>query len=314
MIMTAPLLDRLTALADPIRCRLLLAVEREELAVNELRAVLQLPQSTVSRHLRVLLDEGWVKSRADKTTNWYRMATRDLDIGSRRLWQVVREQVAETPGAQRDAARVKSVLAGRRIRTQEFFATDAGRWDRVRAELFGAGTERLALGGLLDPGWTVGDLGSGTGPLAALLAPLTTRVIAVDESPAMLAAARERTRHFPNVECRQGALEALPIDDETLDLAMIVLVLHHLPEPARAVEEASRALRPAGRLVLVDMMPHERSEYRDEMGHQWLGFDQETVLAWCRAAGLGRVWYRPLPPQPETKGPLLFVAAAEKLH
>jgi len=312
--MTAPLLDRLTALADPIRCRLLLAVEREELAVNELRAVLQLPQSTVSRHLRVLLDEGWVKSRADKTTNWYRMATRDLDIGSRRLWQVVREQVAETPGAQRDAARVKSVLAGRRIRTQEFFATDAGRWDRVRAELFGAGTERLALGGLLDPGWTVGDLGSGTGPLAALLAPLTTRVIAVDESPAMLAAARERTRHFPNVECRQGALEALPIDDETLDLAMIVLVLHHLPEPARAVEEASRALRPAGRLVLVDMMPHERSEYRDEMGHQWLGFDQETVLAWCRAAGLGRVWYRPLPPQPETKGPLLFVAAAEKLH
>jgi ArsR family transcriptional regulator len=147
-----------------------------------------------------------------------------------------------------------------------------------------------------------------------MLAPLVNRVIAVDESPVMLAAGRERTRHFANVEWRHGALESLPIDDETIDLAMIVLVLHHLPDPARAVEEASRVLRPSGRLIVVDMMPHERTEYRDEMGHQWLGFDQESVLGWCQTAGLERPWYRSLPPQSETKGPLLFVAAAEKPH
>jgi len=310
--MPAALFDRLAALADPIRCRLLLALERQELTVNELKAALQLPQSTVSRHLKVLADDGWLAVRENGTSNWYRMAGRDLDPGARRLWQAVRDQVGATAPARRDGERIRGVVAARHARSQEFFATTAGQWDRVRADLFGTGLEWMALGGLLDPEAVVGDLGTGTGPLAAALAPLVGRVIAVDESAAMIKAARERLRGAPNVELRAGALEALPIDSGSLDLAFIVLVLHHLADPARAVDEAARALKPGGRLVMLDMMIHERSEYRELMGHQWLGFEQDTVARWCRDARLERFAYRPLPSQENAKGPLLFVASAER--
>ncbi len=311
--MIAPaVFDRLATLADPIRARLLLALERQELAVNELRAVLQLPQSTVSRHLKVLGEEGWVESRASGTTNWYRMAARDLDPAARRLWQVVREQCADTPAARRDIERVKSVMAARQSRSQEFFTTTAGHWDRVRTEMFGPGIEWLALAGFLEPDWVVADLGTGTGQTAAALAPLVGRVIAVDESAPMLAAAAHRLRGVENVDLRQGTLESLPIEAASVDLVLAVLVLHYLPEPARAIEEASRVLKPHGRLVVVDMRPHERAEYRETMGHQWLGFEAEAIAGWCREAGLIRPSYRALLPQPNVKGPLLFLAAASK--
>jgi ArsR family transcriptional regulator len=310
--MTTVLFDRLAALADPIRCRLLLALERQELTVNELKAALQLPQSTVSRHLRVLADDGWVVVREDGTSNWYRMPVRDLDPGARRLWQAVRDQASGTAAAKRDAERIRGVVAARHSRSQEFFATAAGQWDRVRTDLFGRGLEWLALGGLLDADLVVGDLGTGTGALAAALAPLVSRVIAVDESAGMIKAARERLRGAPNVELRVGTIEALPLDSELLDLAFIVLVLHHVGDPARAVEEVARVLKPGGRVVMVDMVTHERAEYRQLMGHQWLGFDRDVVARWCGDAGLIRFSYRPLPPQPDAKGPLLFVAAAER--
>lgn len=311
---TTALFDRLVALSDPIRCRLLLVLERQELAVNDLTAALQLPQSTVSRHLKVLADEGWVTSRANGTSNWYRMTGRDLDPGARRLWLVVKDQFGGTPAAVRDAERIKSVLAERHGRSQAFFATSAGQWDRLRGELFGVGIEWLALSGLLGSDWVVGDLGAGTGQLSANLAPMVGQVIAVDESPAMLKTLAARVRDLSNVVVRHGTLESLPIESESLDLAMIVLVLHHLAEPARAIEEAGRVVKPGGRIIIADMMPHERTEYLESMGHQWLGFDRPAVAGWCQTAGLTGLRYRPLPPQPNTKGPLLFVASAEKPH
>ena len=311
---TSAVFDRLVALSDPIRCRLLLALEGQELAVNELKAALQLPQSTISRHLKVLADEGWILSRANGPSNWYRMAGRDLDPGARRLWLVVREQFGGTPAAVRDAERIKGVLSDRHDRSQKFFATSAGQWDKLRAELFGTGIEWLALSGLLGSHWVVGDLGAGTGQLSANLAPMVARVIAVDESDAMLKTLATRVQHLSNVDVRRGSLESLPIESDSLDLAMIVLVLHHLAEPARAIEEAGRVVKPGGRVIIADMMPHERTEYLESMGHQWLGFDRQAVAGWCQSTGFGGLSYRPLPPQPNTKGPLLFVASAEKHH
>src|SRR5262245_28455150 len=201
---TASLYDRLAALADPIRSRILLAVERQELTVSELRSALQLPQSTVSRHLKVLADEGWITGRATGPSNWYRMAVRELDPSARRLWLAVREQVAETTAARRDFERVRSLVAARRTRSQQFFATSAGQWDRLRAELFGSGLEWMALAGLLDPEAVVADLGCGTGQLSAAVAPLVARVVAVDESPAMLKAAEHRLEDRPHAEVRAG--------------------------------------------------------------------------------------------------------------
>lgn len=311
---TESLFSRLNALSDPTRCRLLLLVEGQELAVNELCQAVQLPQSTVSRHLRVLSDEGWISSRAIGTSNWYRLTVGHLDPEAGRLWSVVRDQFAESPAARRDAERIRTVLAGRHSRSQEFFATTAGDWDRLRVELFGAATEWMALAGLLEPGWTVGDLGAGTGEVTAGLAPFVARVVAVDESPAMLAAARQRLAGHRNVELRLGAVETLPVDAGTLDLALMILVLHHLAEPTLALREASRSLKAGGRLIVVDMQPHERGDYRETMGHQWLGFDHADMDRRLVEAGLEHITYHGLPPQPAARGPLLFVASARKPH
>jgi ubiquinone/menaquinone biosynthesis C-methylase UbiE/DNA-binding transcriptional ArsR family regulator len=304
--------DRLQALADATRTRLLHVLERQELTVGDLCDVLQLPQSTVSRHLKVLGEDGWVVSRADGTSNWYRMAVPDLEPGARKLWQAVRDQVAAAPAAARDLERLRGVLARRRAQSDEFFATAAGQWDRMRAELFGARVELLPLLGLLETAWTVGDLGCGTGQLVQAVAPFAGRVIGVDGSAAMLRGAKARLADLPNVELRRGDLESLPLDDGALDLALIVLVLPYVADPARVIAEAARTLRPGGRLLLTDMLPHDRAEYRQTMGHLWQGFAQDQVLGWLAAAGLAEGRYGPVPLDPSARGPMLFLATGRR--
>ena len=302
--------NRLNALADATRGRLLLLLERNELTVTELCQALQLPQSTVSRHLRILADGGWVASRADGASRLYRLAMADLEAPAKRLWQVVREQLAVLPAALRDGERLRMVLAERRTRSEEFFASAAVQWDKLRAELFGGRTELVPLLGLLDPGWTIGDLGCGTGHLSLAVAPMVERVIAVDASAAMIRAGRARLAGFDSVEVRKGELEALPIEDGTLDVAFLVLVLPYVAEPGRVIAEAARALRPGGRLLIVDLMPHDRDEYRQTMGHQWQGFTESQMQDWLGDAGLARIRYRAAAPDPAATGPMLFVASA----
>jgi len=306
------IVNRLQALADITRDRLLAILERHELTVTELCKALQQPQSTISRHLKVLADDGWVVSRAEGASRLYRMPVTDLDASARRLWQVVREQVVATPAAMRDAERLRRVLTSRRTRSEEFFASAAGQWDRLRVELFGGRTELLPLLGLLEPGWTVGDLGCGTGSLAQALAPFVERVVAVDASAAMLQAAQARVGSGSNVELRHGDLEHLPIDDGSLEAAFLVLVLPYVAEPGRVIREAARALRARGRLLVTDLMPHEHDEYRQTMGHQWQGFEAGRIMSWLSEAGFTEVRCGPVPLEPGAKGPMLFTAVGVK--
>jgi len=305
------LFDRMTAVADGTRSRVLMVLERHEMTVNELRAVLQLPQSTVSRHLKVLADHGWVVSRAEGTSRLYRMVEK-LDASGRRLWQLVREQISATAAAAQDARRVESVLARRRSRSQRFFSSSAGKWDRLRAELFGKRADIVGLLSLLDNQWTVADLGCGTGQVTELIAPFVGRVIAIDDSAAMLTAARRRLSPLENVEIRSGALESVPLDDGSVDVALVFLALHYVAEPEKAIAEAARVLRRAGRLVVVDIMPHDREELIHEMGHVWRGFSEDHISGLFASAGLVGVRYRPLPADASARGPTLFAAVARR--
>jgi SAM-dependent methyltransferase len=302
---------RLGSLADPTRTRLLLLLARHELSVGELCGAVQLPQSTVSRHLKVLSDEGWLTTRAEGPSRFYRLAAR-LDTSARRLWQVVRDDLAARPESAQDEARAQQALQARRTRSQEFFSTAAGQWDAVRAELFGARGGLAGLLALLGDDVVIGDLGCGTGAVTSELAVYAGRVIAVDESKAMLAAARRRLQPLDNVELRAGALEALPVENDELDAALISLVLHYVPEPARALAEAHRALKPGGRLVVVDMMQHGRAEYREQYGHVWQGFSESQVRGWLEEAGFTGVRWHALAPDPSAKGPVLFAASAKR--
>src|SRR5688500_3532788 len=149
----------MAALADPIRCRILLPLERHELTVNEICSVLQLPQSTVSRHLKTLADDGWVMSRRDGTSRFYGMAMQELDPGAQRLWPLIREEITGTNGVEQDERRLKSGLAKRRSKSDEFSASASGQWDHLRADLFGDRFHIQDVHALLDPTLTIHDLG-----------------------------------------------------------------------------------------------------------------------------------------------------------
>lgn len=304
------ILDHAAQLAEPIRCRLLQLLDRHELMVGELCSVLQLPQSTVSRHLKVLGDGGWIVARRDGTSNLYRRDHR-LNGAASELWGLIRGEMSNTADSRQDRRRLEAVLRERRARSKEFFAS-SDQWDSMRDDLFGAGFDLLALLGLLDSDWCVGDLGCGTGRLSAALAPFVAEVIAVDASAAMLDAARVRLDGFDSVRVREGELEDLPIENARLHAATLVLTLHHLAEPKAALAEALRVLRPGGRLLVVDMLPHGHEDYRTTMGHVWLGFPTEQMTTMLRDTGFGTVRVTPLPADPQAKGPGLFAATCRK--
>jgi ArsR family transcriptional regulator len=308
--MATSLLPQLDLFADPIRARLLILLEPRELSVGDLGDILQIPQPTVSRHLKALCESGWLTSRAEGTTRFYR-AERPAQPASAQLWELVRQDIAATADARRDAERGRHVIA-RREAGSTFFDGSAGEWDAIRAELFGGRVELLPLLGLLDPDAVVGDLGTGTGQLALTLAPFVARVIAVDGSPAMLDVARARLRGATNVELREGQLESLPIDDASLHLAVLSLVLTYAADPGQVIAEAARTLRPGGRLLLVDLDRHDQVELRQRFGQRWPGFAADDFRSWLSAAGLVSPRVLPLPPAPDARGPLLLAASAVK--
>ena len=171
--MNPAVVDQLSVLSDATRVRMLSVLEGRELTVSELCDVIQLPQSTVSRHLKTLLDGDWVNSRRDGTRRLYTLPLDDVDTSAKRLWQVVREQVTTSAAANDDDRRLKQILARRKTQSEAFFSSAAGQWDRLREDLFGATSHLRALAGLLDCDLVVGDLGCGTGQVSQWLAPFS---------------------------------------------------------------------------------------------------------------------------------------------
>jgi ubiquinone/menaquinone biosynthesis C-methylase UbiE len=305
-----PLLGELGLLADPTRGRMLACLDGVEMTVVELCESLALPQSTVSRHLKQLADARWVDARRDGTSRRYALTIDRLDEPSRRLWELVSESLAESVAVRLDLRRREQVLARRERDTREFFSDVADEWDRLRGELFGATTDLQLLPALLDPDVAVGDLGCGSGRLAATIAPYARSVVAVDASPEMLDVARSRLSRFDNVQVVEGQIEDLPLESSSLDLALVVHLLHHVADPSAALAEVARVLRPGGRLVIADVLPHPYEEYRRTMGHVWLGFGRQAIEAEFAQAGLARERWHEAGVEPGARGPAMFVATA----
>lgn len=306
--------DLLGDLADPVRVRLLRLLTREELAVGEIAKVVQMPQSTVSRHLKVLADGGWLSKRTEGTASLFVARPAELAPPLRELWETVEQHLQTSAEHREDDRRLPAVLAERRLDSQTYFGRLAGAWDEVRTNLFGTNFTPFALLGLVRPDWVVADLGCGTGNVSECLGPFVERVIAVDSSLPMLDAARKRLSGRANIEFRAANLEALPLSDGSVDAAVCVLVLHHLDDPLAAVGEMSRVLRPdkGGVALVVDMLSHTREEFVRSMGHRHLGFSRERMTEMFESAGLGTPRIVELPSDPGGKGPGLFVAVGAK--
>lgn len=289
-------------------------LEAEELSVGEVAKVVQLPQSTVSRQLKVLAEAGWLARRAAGPATLYKLVLDDLDTAARGVWLAARPGVDASWPAEEDHRRLASVLLERRLDSQAFFGRVAGEWDEMRTRLFGSSFTARALLGLLPSGWSVADVGCGTGNAAELLAPVVERVVAIDRSEPMLDAARRRLASARNVEFAAGSLERLPLPDRSVDAAVCVLVLHHVEEPSAALAEMRRVLRTdrgGGVALVVDMVEHRREEYRQTMGHRHLGFSASRMREMMWSAGFGgEVRVADLPGDPDGRGPGLFVATA----
>jgi ArsR family transcriptional regulator len=306
------LLAWMDCLADPMRLRLLRILERHELGVADLCDVLQAPQSTVSRHLKLLLDQGWVQSRRQGTNHLYEMILDELVPAARKLWLLAREQMETWATLAQDELRLQRRLAQRENDSQSFFAGAAGEWDRIRNDLYGARFDLHAVLPLLPKTHVVADLGCGAGELAANLAKHVKTVIGVDNSAEMLKAAKRRANGLTNLDLRKGDLAALPLADAEADAALMILALTYVPDPAAALAEMARVLKPGGRAVVVDLLRHDRDDFRRQLGQRWPGFEPADLRRMLDAAGLKDVTVTPLPPDANAKGPALFVATATK--
>jgi SAM-dependent methyltransferase len=312
MVKTASQPDALLAwmdcLADPMRLRLLRILERHELGVADLCDILQTPQSTVSRHLKVLLDQRWVQNRRQGTNHLYEMILDELQPAARKLWLLAREQMESWATLSQDELRLQRRLTQRENDSQTFFAGAAGEWDRIRNDLYGCRFDLYAVLPLMPPDATIADLGCGAGELASQLAPHVKAVIGVDNSAEMLKTAKKRANGTPNLDLRRGELSALPLTDGEVDAAFMILSLSYVPEPQVALNEMARILKPGGRAIVVDLLRHDREDFRRQLGQKWPGFDPADAKQTLTAAGLHNPSVTAIPPDRNAKGPALFVA------
>lgn len=296
---TATLPDLFRTLGDPTRLRLLAALGEAsqsagELSVGDLSQVLGLAQSGVSRHLAQLKATGLVEDRREGTSTLFRVPPAPSDEHASAVWPVVREWLKDLPDAEVDRSRLHEVLRSRRA--SDYFREMAPHWDSLRQAQYGEELRHLALLELIPRSLRVLDVGTGTGFMLLGIAPRVESVIGVDVSEAMLEQARANLAQagHPEADLRLGSMEALPVEDASVDVVLANMSLHHAEIPLRALREFARVLAPGGRVVLTDLSRHPHEWVREELADAHPGFTPEELRDGLAAAGLSSVVVRPI--------------------
>ncbi len=275
-------------LTDPLRLRIMLLLEREELSVAELQHILSAGQSNISTHLAQLRQARLVDVRRAGKNGFYRstLAGDGLPPGVAEVLEILRPTAAAQADVQADLQALELVLEHRQDRVRAYFDDLAGRFGReyVPGRSWQAVAELMIK---LMPPLVIADLGAGEATLALMMAERSAKVIAVDSAPRMVkyGAGVAAERGVANFEYRLGDLEALPIDDASVDLASLTQSLHHAQHPAKAVAEAYRILKPGGRIAILDLLRHDFEEAHELYADLWLGFTEVELRRYLRAAG-----------------------------
>jgi len=280
------------ALADPLRLRVLAAVAEEELTVGEVQEVVESVQSSVSRNLAILREAGFVQDRKEGTSVYF-CVRQNMPEPAGELFKSLQARLAELPEAKADRARLADCRRRRMHRSQSYFESVAGDWERIRKSYFDDRVTSLAIEKLLPRNLVLADVGCGTGSLTFEFARFARRVVGVDLSQEMLRRARSvaKERQLHNVEFRRGDALRLPLPSRSVDAAFCVMVLHFLPDPGLAIAGLCRITRPGGSVILVDVVEHKQQWMREQMAHQWLGFDRAAIEKWFHDAGAELVDY-----------------------
>lgn len=262
-------LDAFHLLGDPTRVRLLALLAERELSVAELTQIMELGQSRVSTHLGRLREAGVLRDRRDGASVRYALREGGLPEQIERAWAVLARDL-DDPVLDADRRRCQALLRARDSGTQWADAV-AGEMERHYSP--GRTWEALARGflGLVELG-DVLDAGSGDGTVAQLLSGRARSVTCLDRNVRMVSAARARLAEHSNVRVLVGDVETIPAADAAFDQALLYNVLACVPQPARAIGELARVLRPGGRLVVVTLDAHEHPQVTAPYGHLHAGF------------------------------------------
>lgn len=283
------LMAALRAAAEPTRLRLLALCAQGELTVSELTQILGQSQPRVSRHLKLLCEAGLLERVPEGTWAFYRVGDRLPGAPLVRALSGLLPRNDATLA--RDGERLTAVKRARAEVAERYFRDNAAQWSAIRslhvdeAQVEAAVLRLLGQGGAIDD---LLDIGTGTGRLLEILSPKIRRGLGVDLSRDMLSIARANLERagIRNCQVRQADMYALPLDNASVDAAVIHQVLHFADEPQKAIQEAVRVLRPGGRLVVVDFAPHDLEDLRARHAHRRLGFSDAELRGWCTHAGL----------------------------
>jgi len=282
------LLAGLRAAAEPTRLRLLHLCAHGELTVTDLTQILGQSQPRVSRHLKLLCEAGLLERFREGTHAFYTLAK---DGDGARLSELLVDLIPDEDRAPRlDLERLVTIKAARAAAAAKYFRENAARWDQIRSLYIDEAKVEEAVLALLPQGGMRDflDVGTGTGRILGLVAPRAERAVGIDQSREMLAIARTHIERsaLKNATVRQGDMYQLPWPAASFDAVTLHQVLHFADEPAAAIEEIGRVLRPGGTLVIADFAPHELEYLRTEHAHRRLGFRGAEIQQWLRAAGL----------------------------
>ena len=281
-------LDALEAAGEVTRLRLLALLNDAELTVTELMTILGQSQPRISRHLKLLVEAGLVDRHREGAWAFFRLC--EGGPADALVRDVLARMDQADPVLAADRVRLAEVRRARAEAAARYFSEQARNWDRIRSlhvaeDVVEAAVMEIAQA---QPIQSLLDLGTGTGRMLELLAPLAERAVGVDQSPPMLNLARTRLERaeLRHVQLRQGDIYALPVEQESCDLVIIHQVLHYLDDPGRALREAARMLRPGGRLVVIDFAPHKHEFLREQHAHRRLGFAGDEIESFMKEVGL----------------------------
>jgi ubiquinone/menaquinone biosynthesis C-methylase UbiE len=290
----------LRAVGEETRLRILVMLADAELTVSELTEILRQSQPRISRHLKLLAEAGLVERFREGAWAFFRGAEHGAAADLTR--RLIGEIDPADPIIARDRDRLAGVRARRVKAAQDYFRRHAADWDRIRGLHTADAAVEAEIRKLLTdrPFRSLLDLGTGTGRVLEMFGPEIERGLGIDLSHDMLAIARSRLDHagLKNCSVRQGDIFDLSVPRNSFDVVIVHQVLHFLDDGARAIAEAARALRPGGRLLVVDFAAHDFEFLREEFAHRRLGFPPETVTQWMEQAGLEGVIHTSLAPDP----------------
>lgn len=265
------------ALADETRARLVNVLLEYELNVGEIVQVMEMGQSRISRHLKILSESGLVDVRREGLWAFYRASE---EGPGREFLNGVSSLLEGEDELKRDRNRADKVIRERTAATRQFFDDIAPEWDRMTAEVLGNLDLGHEIKQRLPQCGCAADIGCGPGDLLEILATTSEMVIGVDNSPKMLELAEERFSEDANMSLRIGEMTHLPLRDLEADCTVMSLVLHHLARPVDAIKEAGRVLKVGGKLLIAEFDQHANEIMRSDYGDRRLGIEQEKMCGW----------------------------------